>query len=615
MAAEALRKTSRENERVDREVWPRVEGITARCAALFIDIRGSSAMSAELRLDSAKIARRTEYFLLSVRELLTAGGADEPSMVKSFGDGLLCVWELGNTKYASAKRTLLRAVLHLNKHLGRRLTELWEMSYDVKIGIGLAAGDAAQAKLDGASDYFGYTVNLASKLQAFARPSGVVVDSKYLSGQDWHRNFALQAREFVVAMIGKRQSTYYVTPNVFRHHDWTCLSWPGLAINGTTPPLPRGLNTLGISVVTHEGIHGKIGTLEMWPRNDPRDEHGDPFELIIDDFDALSTMSAENSIQLEAKAPKGSQLLLRHISEQLLVDAEDEKFLFVPVRCGLNALAWNNRYDLSNLSRYSEVLGSVSPTFQIAIYDNSGATLPVLIRCLPDERLKKFKSVFEADSRDFELLYKVLGEHQTRLQTERRDAKLFTLYQKIDPLALALQSGRRVHAVLGGGAWLANPKRMPTMTVTAAIPKDDYGFLWIEGCALLTGAHDELDHILQFIEQEILSTNYQLSMIGARPYGSIPVTAHAIGKILSEASAIEKLPNGKGSRGKRRSQSARNLLLRSFPDARPTMREASTLFKSPHELQSKIEIRRKPLHLPAWREAWENIRSQFCELT
>src|SRR5579862_9518486 len=613
MAVEALRSTSR--ERREREVWPRVEGeISAHCAALFIDIRGSSAMSAELGLDSTRIAKRTAYFLSSVRDLLTEGGADKPTMVKSLGDGLLCVWDLENTRYALAKKKLLLAVLHLNRHLGRRLSRLWGMSYEVKVGIGLAAGDAAKASLSGAIDYFGYTVNLASKLQGFARPNGVVVDSKYMTNQDWHRNYELEPREFVVAMLGKKQSRYYVTPNVFRHHDWTCLSWPGLAINGTSPQLPRGLNTLGISVVTHEGIHGKIGTLEMWPRNDPRDEHGDPFELIIDDFDALSIMSTESSIQLEAKTPKGSQLLLKHIAERLRIDAEDERFLFIPVRCGLNALAWNNRYNLSNLARYSDVLDRVSPNFRVAIYDNSGATLPILIRCLRDEQLKKLDSVFEADGRDFDELFAVLEQHQTRLRRERPNAKLFSLYQQIDTLAQELQSGERVQAVLGGGAWLANPKRMRAATVSAAIPKEDYGFLWIEGCALLTGAHDDLDHILQFIEQEILSMSYQLSMIGARPYGSIPATASAIRKILSEASAIERLPTGRGSRGKRRPQAARSSLLRSFPDARPTMRETSMLFKSANKLQPSIVIRRRPRFLPEWREAWEKIRNQFCEL-
>jgi hypothetical protein len=151
-------------------------------------------------------------------------------------------------------------------------------------------------------------------------------------------------------------------------------------------------------------------------------------------------------------------------------------------------------------------------------------------------------------------------------------------------------------------------------TVSSAIPTEDCGFLWIEGCALLTGAHDQLEHILQFVEQEILSTNYQLSMVGAHPYGSIPVTASAIRRLLSEASTIDKLTTRKGSRSRRRPRLPRNSLLRTYPDARPTLQEAATVFRSIHKLQPQIVIRRKPRYLPQWREAWGKIRNEFCEL-
>ena len=104
---------------------------------------------------------------------------------------------------------------------------------------------------------------------------------------------------------------------------------------------------------------------------------------------------------------------------------------------------------------FVEQVERISPNFRIAIYDNSGATLPVLTQCLPDARLKKLDTVFDADDKDFEMLIEILRQHQTRLQLERPGAKLFSLYQEIKTLARALQSGERIHAVLGGGAWLA----------------------------------------------------------------------------------------------------------------------------------------------------------------
>ena len=601
-------------------VWPRVgKEIAAHCAALFIDIRGSSVMSAERGLDSTTIALRTKSFLSIAQKLLGKGGATEPTVVKSLGDGLLCVWDLGDDlshrKYATAKKVLLKAILHLEERIARRLASAWKRKLsEIEIGMGLAAGDATKATVGATLDYFGYTLNLAAKLQGFARPRGLVVDNKYLEDDgDWAKRFNLETREFKVPMIGERLK-YYVTPRVYRHHDWTCLSWPGLAIDSSAPSRPRGLNTKGITVLTHEGIQGKIGTLQIWPRNDPRDERGDPFELIIDDFDGLSIMKAERALSLVDRSEHSSRLLQSLVCDPLRTAAEEEDFLFVPVRCGLNALAWHNRHDLSSINRYSDVLGRIGAEFKVGLYDNSGAALPILLSCLPESRLKHFNDVFEAGAEDFKALLALLRKHQKRVQNERRNAKLFLLYHQIASLARELQAGNRIQAVLGGGAWLANPKRMHAATVSSGIPKQSFGFLWMEGCALLTAAHAQAEYILDFIQQEILPAGYQTSLIGAQPYGSVPTASIALRDILAAGRTHGLIKTNIRNKIGTRKVSLRNALLDRYPDALPSIKEATVLFDSVDERSSRIVIRRKPKHLPDWREAWEEIRDEFCQV-
>ncbi len=602
------------------EVWPQFVDETARhCVALFIDIRGSSAMSAEPGLDSTTIAHRTHAFVSIAKDLLDQGGAKEPTFVKSLGDGLLCVWDisdLADEQHADEKRNLLTAALCLEAKIGQELATAWKRRPDIEVGMGLAAGDAAKARVGTSIDYFGYTVNLASKLQGFARPCGLVVDNKYLEEDEkWPKRYSLEVREFIVPMIGPARSKYYVTPKVFRHHDWTCLAWPGFAIDsGDVPFRPRGLNTKGITVVTHEGIQGKIGTLQIWPLNDPRNDTGDEFELIIDDFDGLSIMLEERTLLLEARTKHSSELLRAEVSDPLGVAAEREGFLFVPIRCGLNALAWNTRHDLSRVKRFSEILSRIKGSFKVALYDNGGASLPVLLRCLPQMRLKRIDDVFEADEDDFKALIRLLHRHQKRYQIERPKAKLFTAYQKIDSLAKALQAGQSVHAVLGGGAWLANPQRVRSIAVACGIPTDDIGFLWMEGCALLTAAHSQVDYILEFIKQEILAAGYQLSLISAHPYGATPVTPKALQQIISEASNLAKIGVRKGNGAGRHKTHSPNSLLARHQQAAPTLKESSMLFSSVDNLNTNIVIRRRPSNLPEWRKAWEEIREEFCQV-
>lgn len=602
------------------DVWHKITQIkVTNCAALFIDIRGSSALSAMPGLESTTIAERTRRFLTITRALLKEGGQgdgttiENPAIVKSLGDGLLCVWDFSSLepkKHMQIKKVLLQAVLHLNERIGRRLAKAWGVQGPIETGMGLATGDAAKAQVGPSLDYFGYVVNLASKLQGFARPHGVVVAREF--AEKWITGFPLEIRYFNLPMVGTIVKCY-VTPGVNRDHQWTCLAWPGFARNNSnTPSGPPGLNTKGITVITHEGIHGKIGTLQIWPRNDPRDDEGDSFEIIIDDFDGLAIMSHEKSLDL---TPRGRINVSKEVSSALRLPAEREEFLFVPIRCGLNAIAWNTKHDFSKIGRYAEILEQINGSFEVALYDNAGASLPVLLRCLPEQYFRT-KSVFDAGKDEFVELNKLLQVHQRRYRDRigNQEAKLFVLHPKIDQLAKELQYGDLVDVVLGGGAWLANPRRFPGKRelVASGIPKKDQGFLWVEGTALLRGAgtSEETKQIVEFLRDVLLDPEYQESLISAYPYGATPVNPDVLGRILSMQ---EEILNGRARLNKGRGRISQHVsVLHRLPEARPTLRETLTLFESNHRLKQNIVLRKKPSKLGEWLPAWTHIRQEYC---
>lgn len=607
------------------DVWPKIErGKTSHCAALFIDIRGSSAMSGKPGLDSTTIADRTEKFISITHRLLKQRDGQvgqlqvsQPASIKSLGDGLLCVWDmtdLPSKNRAKARKLLLGAVVYLDAQLGHCLKNAWDLDEAVETGMGVAEGDAAISQVGESKDYFGYTVNLASKLQSFARPHGIVIATK-LVGKNSAKKFALHTREFVVPMVSLEPVQYYVTKEVYRDHKWTCLAWPGLAISHSdAPSRPPGLNTKGITVVTHEGVHGKIGTLQIWPRNERRDDQGDPFEIIIDDFDGLSIMKELQTLDLTPHSNDFQKNISTVVSDALLALVGSEQFLFVPVRCGLNALAWNKNThpNLSRVTRYSEILDGIKSdgSLAVALYDNAGASLPVLLRCLPEDQFTSH-DVFDASSHDLQAMLSMLRECQQQYQKVHPEAKMFLLYEKIQKLAYDLQY-ERVNAVLGGGAWLANPKWRPSETVVSGIPKDDQGFLWIEGAALLRDANPQVKNIIDFLLEEVLDINYQQSLISARPYGATPVHPRVLRHILSMRDDI--VTSGGGARNHRRGgiKSKMNSLLQQHPDARPTLRETLTLFKSTTRRNDNVTVRRRPKCLKEWQETWNLIRAEFC---
>lgn len=561
------------------------------CAALFIDIRGSSELAGE----AGTVARRTRCFLEKTKELWEPCPAPSPSFVKSVGDGLFCVWELPEGRAKTREdlpKDLINSVLQLYATLPGALGAAWEAEHiedgkPVELGMGLAFGEAMRAMLGDARDYYGYVINLAAKLQNLARPRGVVIQSSgsvRRAATSLESCAALRAEEYPLAMAPNELVECLVTQEVNELHKWTCLAWPGFGGGGGRDERTAqgGLNAKGITVLTHEGLAGKIDTLQIWPRNGSRKAGSDRFEFIIDDFDSLQAMSSNQVVSLHRPYQREDL-----IAPALATAVEEAAFDFIPIRCGLNAIAWHTTdgAEVPNHKSYRETIEHRrdNSDFRLAMYDNVGASLPVLINAFcPDET-----DIFSI--KDEKKLEHVITE-LTKCQ-RNASGPLFRLYERIDFLAHSLQVGR-VHAVLGGGAWLASVDESE-QDVASHIPAESYGFLWIEGAALLTAVdRNDTNKLRQFLRGSVLADAYQDALMNGLSYCSCPVTRHWIDRILSEDEQVSALT----------------------PARRLIYEDTKAIFRKSRMLSQKIRVRTLPALAGAWETKWNQIKADFCHV-
>ncbi len=560
-------------------------------------------MSAVPGVDSRTIARRTKVFLDAVAKVWNDCGGPMPTAVRSYGDGLFCVWELPDENdHAPMLRTeVLRCALGLASALPLILEASGDYPLGTQLGLGLASGDASAAKLanDDSSvtelgsaeasvpqlsevrDYYGYVVNLASKLQNFARPHGLVVHPNMVSSPE---DLGLEERYFDIG-LGADVEKYYATSHVQEHNKWTCLAWPGFARTLKESGRP-GLNMHGITVLTHEGLQGKIDSLEIWPRNDPRDDKGDSFELIIDDFDGLGEMLELEDIQLYRRRYRRKGKFNSTIEALVSGTAN---FYFIPIRCGLNAVAWNIAVDCK-VAKVADVkaITDQAEYLKIGLYDNMGASLPMLIQAIYER-----ERIFLQDEELLGKLIQYLSQLQAEIQkTDGPNFKLFQLYSKIEDLGFALQNGTEVQVVLGGGAWLTNPQTTDSPSVRVGLPGEKMlGMVWIEGAAVV-GAQPPDDHLEKFLEQHLLNDEYQKGLLIGPGYGCCPVTKSALTELIKQDAELGSFSSG----------------------ARQTVEEARAIFQPNGLLAPRLLMRQTPKKVVEWRRAWETIRTKFCDI-
>jgi len=157
-----------------RELLKDAEGKPQLVIAVNADIRGFSPFS---NRDSFEVA----LFIKKVYIKLIDEYFAEASFVKPTGDGLLAVFHYTDSDYKEVIARTIRACLGVLKDFPSFFSGDNVVRFEVpkKIGIGLSSGTACRL-VSGDNktlDYCGKTLNLASRLMDFARPSGVVFDS------------------------------------------------------------------------------------------------------------------------------------------------------------------------------------------------------------------------------------------------------------------------------------------------------------------------------------------------------------------------------------------------------------------------------------------------------
>lgn len=158
-----------------RELLKDAAGETKLVIAVNLDIRGFSPFS---KRDSIEVG----LFIKKTYTKLLDDYFKDASFVKPTGDGLLVVIEHTETDYAELMTQTVKTCISVSTDFPSFFSgdEAVRFQVPTKIGIGVSSGPACRlVSGDGETiDYSGKTLNLASRLMDFARPSGVVFDSE-----------------------------------------------------------------------------------------------------------------------------------------------------------------------------------------------------------------------------------------------------------------------------------------------------------------------------------------------------------------------------------------------------------------------------------------------------
>jgi class 3 adenylate cyclase len=173
VAIELVQDENMDNEL--RRLLENAKGTTEHIIAIILDIRGFTPFCKEIgeSLDIANFLKR--IYIRIIDEYFP-----NASFYKPTGDGLLIVIPYSEESPKDTVASTMKNCLNLVQNFGK-LCEGDEMIYFTtpdKVGIGMSRGTAcciASGKT--VIDYSGKVLNLASRLNDFARPSGIVFDS------------------------------------------------------------------------------------------------------------------------------------------------------------------------------------------------------------------------------------------------------------------------------------------------------------------------------------------------------------------------------------------------------------------------------------------------------
>ncbi|HZZ62862.1 MAG TPA: DUF5939 domain-containing protein [Roseiarcus sp.] len=126
---------------------------------LFTDLRGSTALYDRIG-DLAAFDLVRNHF----GELIAAVAAEGGAVVKTIGDAVMATFPTPDRALRAAMR-MRAAMRRINEQRG---------SDDLALNIGLHEGPCLAVVLDERQDYFGQTVNIASRVQGLANPSAIL---------------------------------------------------------------------------------------------------------------------------------------------------------------------------------------------------------------------------------------------------------------------------------------------------------------------------------------------------------------------------------------------------------------------------------------------------------
>lgn len=162
--------------RIFREALDEATGDAQSVIVIIADIRGFSAFSMGCdSIDAAMFIKRAYIELIDSYFPFAA-------FYKSTGDGLLLVVPVSGENILEVSRQVVESCLKSHSEFSKICSDDPMINFKVpdKIGIGVTRGTACcLVSGDRVIDYSGRWLNLASRLTALARPSGIVIDGDF----------------------------------------------------------------------------------------------------------------------------------------------------------------------------------------------------------------------------------------------------------------------------------------------------------------------------------------------------------------------------------------------------------------------------------------------------
>lgn len=137
---------------------------------LFTDIKGSTAMYERLG-DSKAFSMVSEHFNLLFNQIIDNGGLP----VKTMGDAVMGVFK----SESDALHAAFEAQREITAYYGDR-----DEAERIEIKIGIHSGPVIVVTLNGRLDYFGTTVNMASRIQNLASSGEVVFSERIYNSKE-----------------------------------------------------------------------------------------------------------------------------------------------------------------------------------------------------------------------------------------------------------------------------------------------------------------------------------------------------------------------------------------------------------------------------------------------